>query len=223
MTFSVPPWNWYRQPSVRRTSTRPVATTLTPASLLGLMLLVVLGAVVGSVGWVARDWAARQMAIAAEVNLALNDAQRLRAEGNYREGLSAAKRAVELSVNNSANQDLQDRVRDARKDLEMVVRLEGMLFDLTSVKKDPLRFDFVKVDSEYAKAFREYGIDAEALEPATAGELIRRRPIKLELALALDGWAEARRYALSAPVPAPHQSKCWQQLLAAASAADPDP
>jgi hypothetical protein len=103
----------------------------------------------------------------------------------------------------------------------MVMRLEEILFDLTGVERVPLRFDFVKLDSEYAKAFREYGIDAEGLEPANAGELIRDRPIRLQLAL--DAWAEARRYTQLAPVPAPSQGKSWEQLLAAASAADPEP
>ena len=63
----------------------------------------------------------------------------------------------------------------------------------------------------------------EVLEPAKAGELIRDRPIRLQLALALDAWAEARRYTQLAPVPAPSQGKSWEQLLATASVADPEP
>ena len=196
---------------------------LASAGLLGLMLLAVLGAVAGSIGWVARDRAARRLAVEAEVNSALNEAERFRGGGNYTEALSAARRAGGLLADDVASQGLLERVRQVRKDLEMVLRVEGILFDLTSVKQNPLSFDFAKLNSEYAQAFRDYGIDVEALEPAKAGELIRDRPIRLQLALVLDAWAEARRYTLSARLHSPPQGKRWKQLLAAACAADPDP
>ncbi len=214
-----PPSAPYRFRKFARRNKRALASV----ALLGLTLLTVLGVVAGSVGWVARDRATRRLAVDAELNLALNEAERFRVSGNYPQALSAAKRAEGLLADGAASQGLQERMRQVRKDLEMVLRMEEILFDLTSVKQDPLHFDFVKLDSEYAQAFRDYGIDVEALEPAKAGELIRDRPIRLQLALALDAWAEARRYTLSAPLHAHPQAKSWEQLLAAASAADPDP
>ncbi|MFI5456727.1 MAG: tetratricopeptide repeat protein [Isosphaerales bacterium] len=217
--LACPPSAGYRFRKFARRNKRALVTAL----LLGLVLLAAVGTVAGSIGWVARDRAVRQLTMEAGVNLALNEAERFRGGGNYPEALSAAKRADVLLADDAASQGLQERVRHVRKDLEMILRLEGILFDLTSLKQNPLWFDFVKLDSEYAQAFRDYGIDVEALEPAKAGELIRDRPIRLQLALALDAWAEARRYTLAAPVPAPPQGKSWEQLLAAASAADPDP
>src|SRR5262249_28076133 len=40
----------------------------------------------------------------------------------------------------------------------------------------------------YGAAFREYGIDVEALPPAEAAQRIRQRAIRLQLAAALDDW-----------------------------------
>ena len=214
-----PPSAGYRFRKFARRNKRALAS----AAMLGLTLLAVLGTVAGTIGWVARDRAARQLTMEVEVNLAVNEAERFRRVANYPQALSAAKRADGLLAHGTASQGLKDRVRLVRQDLEMILRLEGILFDLTSLKQNPLWFDFVKLDSEYARAFRNYGIDVEALEPAKAGELIWDRPIGLQLALALDAWAEARRYTLTSPVPAPPQDKSWEQLLAAASAADPDP
>jgi hypothetical protein len=57
---------------------------LASALLLGLMLLAVLGTVAGSIGWVARERATRQLTMETEVNLALKEAERFRGLANTR-------------------------------------------------------------------------------------------------------------------------------------------
>jgi hypothetical protein len=54
------------------------------------------------------------------------------------------------------------------------------------------RFDWTRLGSEFAQAFRDYGIDVEALGTAEAAERIRGRAISEELVAALDDWAMLR-------------------------------
>src|SRR5262249_3948363 len=77
--------------------------------------------------------------------------------------------------------------------------------------------DWEGVERGYAAAFRDYGIDVEALDPEEAAERIRARAIRVELAAALDGWAKKRRSARG------KGGKSWQSLLGVARAAAPDP
>jgi tetratricopeptide (TPR) repeat protein len=76
------------------------------------------------------------------------------------------------------------------------------------------RFDLTRLGPEFAQAFRDYGIDVEALSPLVAAERIRGRAIPEELVAALDDWAMLR----------------WRtdkgeahRLLAVARAADQEP
>src|SRR5262249_45931911 len=65
----------------------------------------------------------------------------------------------------------------------------------------------------YDAAFRDYGIDVAALEPAEAARRVRRAPIRDHLVAALDDWL-----ALEADRPA-----VAQRVLAVSRAAAPDP
>ena len=204
-----PPSAWYRFRKFARRNKRALATV----AVLSVMLLVAVGVVAGSLGWVARDKAARQTAIEVEVDLALTEAERLQGQQKYPEALSSAKRAEGLLAG-GGRAEFHDRVREVRKDLDMVLRLEEIRLQgaIASLAGDA--FDDTPTDSKYAQAFRDYGIDVVTLEPGEAAEQIRRRPIRLELAGALDGWADARKRH--------SKSEDWKRLLALARAADPD-
>jgi tetratricopeptide (TPR) repeat protein len=76
--------------------------------------------------------------------------------------------------------------------------------------------DFARTDSDYAAAFREYGIDISALSPADAAAQIASRPIATEIALALDNWA-------TLGMKRSKGREDWKRLLHIARAADPDP
>jgi serine/threonine-protein kinase len=211
-----PPSMWYRFRKFSKRNKR----TLAAATVLAMSLLVAVGAVAGTLGWVAHDRATRELIAEREATSALAEARQWEDEEKWPAALSAVKRAQGVLAGEPEG-ELVERAASMRSDIEMVLRLEGIMLDLQNKPSDPIAFDFTKPDLEYAKAFREYGIDVETLGIADAAERVRRRAICLQLAVGLDAWAEARRYAL---VSKPHLSDpSWQQLLAIASLADPDP
>ena len=177
---------------------------------LTLVILVVLGT---GVGWMVRERAERFRAVEREVA----EAQQWQKQEKWPEASSAMRRAEQLVADLGGNAKLQERVRDVRKDLDMVLRLEGIMNDLTGLQSDPLTFDFSRLDAEYAVAFKEYGIDVEVLGSEEAADLIGAKDIRLQLSVGLDAWAEARRFARR------HRGNSWEGLLAIACAADPDP
>src|SRR5262249_28752765 len=104
------------------------------------------------------------------------------------------------------------RVRDLRKDLEMVLlveRIRGWHRGLKAIHPS-------EVDAAYAQAFRDYGIDVEGLDPEEASAHNRARTIRLELTLALDLWADIRRGCSMAG------DTSWIRISAMAGSCDPD-
>jgi hypothetical protein len=178
-------------------------------------LLVALAVLAGSVGWVVRDRATRQAKTAAAVEAALEEARRFQREGKWPEGQAAAKRAEALLASGGGSEELQQRVHELLADFRMVAKLEEVRLLGSGVKDG--HFDYEAEDRGYAAAFRDYGIDIEALDPREAAECIGARAIRVELAAALDDWARKRRW-----VPQ-KDGKSWPDLLAVARDADPDP
>ena len=171
---------------------------LAVASLI-LFFIVLLG---GGGGWVmrdrsareaeaARDRAARQAAVDQEVSLALKEAERWQGQGKWPEALSTAKRAEGLLAA-GGSEALRERVRDLRRDVEMVLRLEDARLQAAS-SKDGKPFDNDAMDAAHLQAFRDYGIDVETLPADRAAELMRASSIHLELTGALDYWASTTR------------------------------
>jgi serine/threonine protein kinase/Flp pilus assembly protein TadD len=188
-------------------------------------LFVTLTVVAGSVGWVVRDQAAREDEAArdrearrarneAKVRGALEEGQRLRGQGKWLEAQAAARRAEELLADGGGSAELRGRAGGLRADLRMVLRLEEIQLLQSGVKDG--RFDDLGADRRYAAAFRRYGVDVESLGLRAAAARLRERPIRVELATALDGWSQTRRY-----LPG-RGRKGWQELLALARAVDPD-
>jgi tetratricopeptide (TPR) repeat protein len=178
-------------------------------------LLVALTAVAGSVGWVVRDRAERRSRIAGEVQVALAEARRYQKEGKWPQADALSKQAEALLASAGGTAELQRRVREVLADLQMVARLEEVRLQRSAVKDD--HFDVEAEDRAYAAAFRDYGIDVETLDHENAASRIAASEIRVELAAALDGWAETRRF-----FPQEERTR-WQDLLGLASAADPDP
>jgi serine/threonine protein kinase/tetratricopeptide (TPR) repeat protein len=178
----------------------------------GLVGLLAAGAIMAAgAGWIFRDRAARQAMIELEVNRALDEAATLQAQAKWPEALEAAKRAEGILAA-GAREDLARRVRELRSDVEMVLRLEEIWMPRSGagLRANP------RYAIAYATAFRDYGIDVEALEPRDAAARIRARKIRLELALALDFWTLTVRG--GNPVP----GASGRRLIAVARAADPD-
>jgi eukaryotic-like serine/threonine-protein kinase len=175
-----------------------------------LFFIALLGA---AMGWMVHDWAARVHTVREQVIGILDEADQWQEQEKWPEASSAVQRAEGLLAGVSGQSELHQRVRNRRQDVEMVLRLDSIMHDLTSLRSSALGFDFQKLDARYDEAFREYGIDVKVLESERAVELICERPIRLQLALGLDAWAEARRFV---------HDPSWQDLLAIAAAADPD-
>jgi serine/threonine protein kinase/Flp pilus assembly protein TadD len=182
-----PPSAGYRLRKLVRRNRRALVT----AAVLAVALLAAVGGVAWSVGWANRDRAARQAAVEQEARLALDEAERSRQQGKWPEALSAAKRAEGLLAGGDSTA-LRARIHrlvgELHRDIQMLQRLEGARLRPDS-PKDGKVFDWDATDAEYLKAFRDYGIDVEALPAERAAELIRARPIRLELTRALDQWA----------------------------------
>jgi superkiller protein 3 len=211
-----PPSAWYRFRKFARRNKRAMAT----ATLLSVMLLTAVGAVAGSLGWVVHDRAGRMADIEREVTLALDEANRHQEQRHWAEALSAAKRGDSLLAG-EGSEELRRKVRELRRDLEMVIRLEKIRDEvLTGAKpeveyKDESMFDVELADREYSRAFAEYGIDIDALPVEEAVHRLRARSVVTELAAALDSWALARSSLGKG-------DNRWKGLLAVAKAADPD-
>src|SRR5262249_44389860 len=140
---------------------------LATAALLGVMLL----AVVGVLGWAVRDRAAREQQAARDqqtrravtrerVTLALEEAGKRHREGRWKEALNAAQRAEALAATGEGDDETHRRARDVLGDMQMLASLENVRVRST---QNEAGFDLNEEDRGNARAFRDYGIDIDAL------------------------------------------------------------
>jgi serine/threonine protein kinase/Tfp pilus assembly protein PilF len=209
--LACPPSPGYRFRKFARRHRRALMT----ATLLAVMLLAIVSAVAGSLGWVARDKAARLAVSEGKAKVALDEATELERQKKWPEALEAVKRADGFAAM-GAGENLRERVWEVRKDVKMVLRLEEIWLPRPAHGIEG-SYDNKWADSSYAEAFRKYGIDVDALETSEAAERIKARAIRLELAVALDVWADRRQRVGGAG------DESWKRLLQVARTADPDP
>jgi serine/threonine protein kinase/Flp pilus assembly protein TadD len=165
---------------------------------------------VGSIGWVVRDRQAQQVVLEREIERALQEATSWSERGNFSEGMSAVKRAEGLLASGRASTELRQRVAAKRADLDLVTRLEEIRLEQSTVKGD--RFDTEAADARYRAAFRDYGLDVEALDLDEVR--IKDAVIKGAIVAPLDNWANAK---------AKTDRGGRQRLLRLAARVDPDP
>ena len=140
----------------------------------------------------------------------------------WRAAVAAARRAGDLlgplidAPSRREVQALQEQVGEAAKAAGRDADLLRAVVDIRSAEADDP--DGSASDAAYARAFRDAGLDVDALGPEAAAARIRARPagVALALAAALDDWANRRRKAR------PKDGDAWSRLIAAARAADPD-
>ncbi|HVS39827.1 MAG TPA: tetratricopeptide repeat protein [Gemmataceae bacterium] len=181
-------------------------------------LLVTLAALVGSVGWVLGDRAARQRDAEGKLQEALEAAEPgLRQGDPWDPALISAARRAEAQLNgNLVGQDFRRRAEQLQKDVRMLADLDRIRLEEASVQIN--HWDLIKAAPQYALAFREYGIDVQTLRPEESAALIQASAIRLHLAAGLDDWAQALVF--------DDKEEGKQKaapLLAAAHQADPDP
>jgi tetratricopeptide (TPR) repeat protein/serine/threonine protein kinase len=183
--LACPPSAGYRLRKFARRNRRGLAT----AAVLAVALLVAVGAVAGSLGWASRDRAARQATVVARVNQLLDESSTLYGQRKLAGATQIARNALALADGPAGDPEAARRARDWLQDLEMVARLEEIGPGYGPGKPIP---------DAYGQAFREYGIDIEALTPEEAAARIASRPIRVDLATALDRWGNfVRRHAIN--------------------------
>jgi tetratricopeptide (TPR) repeat protein/serine/threonine protein kinase len=178
-------------------------------------LLSALMVLVGSIGWVLHDRAARRDQAEKVVSAALEESDSWQRQRRLPEALAAARRAGGLLAGADVDETLRQQVRARLADLELLASLEDVRLErFTAVKEG--HFDWQGCDAQYGKTFRAAGLEVEAL-PTAAAERIRTSTVAAELAAELDHWALMRRQTRGADDPS------WKALLRVARLADPDP
>jgi tetratricopeptide (TPR) repeat protein len=227
-----PPSAGYRLRKFARRNKRALATT----ALLGAMLLIAVGAVAGSLGWTARDRAARLARRAEEVQGIVNEAQTLgdRAvtliddnQDQWEATLSAARSAIsraEILADSDRNaldpallnrlEAVRSRLEADEKDYQFIARLDELRLEATQM--DFGKFDDPKIVAAIKDLFQTNGIGYPVTPPDQVAAHIRQRPapVQKHFVGALDAW----RFFSHANDPAE-----WQWLTAALEAADDNP
>jgi serine/threonine-protein kinase len=208
--LACPPSAWYR---FRKFARRNKARLAVAGCL--LLVLTVLGA---SLDWILRDQAAQRAETEGAGTEGLNRVQELQDQARWAEALVAARQVEELLAGRSHLGELPQRLRQRLAELKMAARLEeGRLLTSAATSAKACALDTEGAEAEYASAFREYGLDVDALAEDEAADAIRAQSICLRLAAALDDWARMRRLLRG------QGDATWKHLLAIARAADPDP
>ncbi|HTU23366.1 MAG TPA: tetratricopeptide repeat protein, partial [Gemmataceae bacterium] len=175
------------------------ARRLTLALATAMIALVLLG----TSGWFWREHerTAKRNLMADAVEEQMQQALRLRDKGRaaavgdlspWVEALSSVQAAADR-LSGDTDPSLRARVEQLRAELETEVHDRRMLARLEEIrlnKSQSKNFDFREAARQYAVAFRAYGSDVEHLPDKQAAEAIRGRAIAVELAAALDDWAE---------------------------------
>ncbi|HZY89960.1 MAG TPA: protein kinase, partial [Gemmataceae bacterium] len=218
--LACPPSAAYRLRKLARRHKRALAT----AAALGLTLLVALGAVTGSAGWVLRDRAARQAKLAGDTQLALQRAELLQEQRKRSEALAALEHAELLAQEAAPAQALRERLAAVRgrldaeaRDQDFVARFEAIrLREQSRVREQESRFALEAAFPEVRQALRDYGIAVGVTPPPEAVARVRGRPADIQARL-LAALHECLTYA-----PA-EEAEVRPWLVEVLNAADGDP
>jgi eukaryotic-like serine/threonine-protein kinase len=180
-------------------------------------------------GWAWRDRAAREAEAArqkgerhakasGQVELIFAEVDQLEKEQKWSEALVAARRAEAVVAGNEADAETAEQVHGRLKDLEFIDRLEqARMQGATWVGRS---FDHAGADREYARSFREYGVNVDELLVETAMERLKARPaLGIPVAAALDDWARARLEVIQKQA----DDAAAKRLVTIARGIDPEP
>jgi serine/threonine protein kinase/Tfp pilus assembly protein PilF len=159
------------------------------------VLFVALLIVVGTVGWSIRDRSARHARVASQVELILEEVDRLEQEQKWDEALDVARRAEAALASDVAEASTREHVHLVLADLEMVADLERIRLGRSDGTNGGTRFDNASTARRYGAAFREYGVEVESLRAEQAAEQLRSHPaILVPLVAALDDWSQRSKF-----------------------------
>src|SRR5262249_22633846 len=181
---------------------------LAMASVIGLALLLV----VGSLGWVVRDREVRRARAAVEGTPFLPRGEAHYADKKLPGAAAPGEKAGGVLEVAGGDADLRRRVRQWLTDVDMAAKLEELRLQFPDIAEPDQLY------ADYARLFREYGIDVEALSVEETVTRIAGSQIRFELTVALNTWAWRLRVD-----PRLRESARWQHLRAISQASDPDP
>jgi tetratricopeptide (TPR) repeat protein len=197
--LACPPSSLYRL----RKFARRNAAALTVAGMV-VVFLVLLG---GSVGWMARDRAARQRETEREVTTALARADSLLAEGDkltedatrwgptVQLAVSAVEHAEALAATGEGTEELVQRVRRAQAAVAAAETDSRLLTELERIRLEKAVFKLGQsgyarpATALYAEHLGNYGVDIAAPEAAAAK--VRGSRLRGALLTALEDWRQA--------------------------------
>jgi tetratricopeptide (TPR) repeat protein/serine/threonine protein kinase len=224
-----PPSAWYKVRKFVRRQRRALA--------MAACVVLAFTGLAGGMGWAVRDREARQEALDLVVKRTLDETGPLMEVGKWPEALEVVERADKLLVaagraewplrllklqkDLSMAERLEDIYREPKRDLNSIVLNSGGrgTEHMSRVHGDSSEEEFFwgrEQDARYAKEFREFGIDIEALELAEAAARLGRTSIRPALVQALDQWAAMRKRARGGDDP------FWKKLVEIARQADHD-
>jgi tetratricopeptide (TPR) repeat protein len=180
------------------------------------LVLFFLASMGGVAGWAAlqqaKQQAAQRASLEADISRDLEEALGLCRQNRLREASLVLDHAQALVTRADADEDLGGRVALVRKDVDMAARLEDTRL---AVAADSV-WDGT---ARYTKAFRDYGLDLDQLEPDEAAARIEVSKIRQQLVAALDDWlilATPRKGERLLPVLARADADPWRRQLRAA-------
>jgi eukaryotic-like serine/threonine-protein kinase len=203
-----PPSTGYRLRKFARRNKRALVT----AALLGAILMAAVGAVAGTIGWVARDRAARRAKLTDDIQLALQEAQTLGDQARtlvdddpnqwqvtLAAARSAIKRAAALAEPEHPALDaalqkwlatVKTRLDADEQDRRMLDALEHVLLEAAHFNRDGDVFSHRDRAPAYRQAFQEFQTSAGETDPQQAAAQIAARPpaVAARLVAALDDW-----------------------------------
>jgi serine/threonine-protein kinase len=119
------------------------------------------------------------------VEAALTDVGRLQREARWAEARAVLDQA-DRRLEDGGPDDLRERAGRARRDLELVSRLDAIRLGKAAVAGG--KFDFRGANEGYEKAFRDAGLGAPGDDPQVVADRVRASGLRDELVAALDDW-----------------------------------
>jgi tetratricopeptide (TPR) repeat protein len=148
----------------------------------------------GSIGWVARDRAARQREAEGKVLEALDSAVPRLRHGNPHDPklVAGVERAEAQLAGDLLGPELRRQVEQLRRDHQMLRKLEQARLQGAGGSMGGMGLDRVGADRLFAQAFAGYGLDVSVLGSQVTADRIRASAIRAPLVAALDAWVYFR-------------------------------
>jgi serine/threonine-protein kinase len=184
-------WRWCR---------RNPSTAALVAAVLALVVLTAGGGL-----WLERQQAGRRLAVETD----LKEVAELQGQARWTEAGAVLERGA-ARLGGGGPGDLRRRLGQARHDLDLVVRLDGIRMKRVSTGEEGL--NNAQADRDYAGAFREARLGEVRDDPGAVAARVRASAVRGALVAALDDWAVSVT---------DKERRRW--LLEVARRADPDP